>query len=210
MSDIVTRVERNKRLNTVVVNDAEVFYLSNAIFRERPFAEGDEVELAQFREWLLPRQYGEALNAAVRLLATRARSRSELTARLQALHYGDEAIDMALFKLEKENLLDDADFARQWADYRMECGVGKSRVLRELRQKGVDKDVAEAACASMDDDAAREAAVSVARKLLKRYQGKPEREAVDKTVGGLLRRGYGYDDARRAIAGALAVMREEG
>ena len=209
MSDVVTLVEKGKRQTKIVINDSCTLYLSRALTRERPLAEGDPVELSELRQWLQPRQYGEALNAAVRLLATRARSRSELATRLQGMRFDDETIDMALYKLEKENLLDDADFARQWASYRMSQGIGKSRILRELAQKGVEAETAEAACATSDEESAREAAQSVARKLLKRYEGKAEREAVEKTLGGLVRRGYGYSDAKRAISDALQAMRDE-
>ena len=56
----------------------------------------------------------------------------------------------------------------------------------------------------MDDEESDTAAVSLAHKLLKRYQHEPdERRAMQKLLAAMARRGYGYEESREAVERAL-------
>ncbi len=76
--DLITAVERSKKGAVVTLNGEEKIFVSRALLIEREFAEGQSLQRDELAQWLLPRQYPEALNLAVSLLAQRARSSGEI------------------------------------------------------------------------------------------------------------------------------------
>ena len=96
---------------------------------------------------------------ALRLLSMREHSRAELARKLGAAE--DRAtIDALLDRLEEVDLLSDARFAESYVRSR-QARIGTQRLRLELKQRGVAKEVAEAALASTTeaDDATRAHAV---------------------------------------------------
>ena len=206
--DLITGIVEQRPYFKLTFNGQESLYAHHKLLEERPLAVGDELSLAEYRAWLLLRQYPAALNDAVRLLGVRARSEREIAQKLRERRYLDETIDMVLCKLEKEKLVNDAAFAAEWAGARTQQKLGKGRVYQELLQKGVSSAVAQAALDALPDDpsGAREQAA----KLLRRYAGEPDsRKAMTKVLQGLQRRGFGFDEAKEAVEAALKQMEEE-
>ena len=139
-NDVVTAVETSKKGALVTVNHGqEVLYISRENWLERRFTEGDEIDLEELHQWLLPRQYPEALNYAVSLLALRSRSTGELRKKLLDRHYMDDTADMVIYKLEKERFVDDEAFARDYAAQLSRRKLGRKRILMELRHKGIPR-----------------------------------------------------------------------
>lgn len=68
--DLITAVERSKKGAVVTLNGEEKIFVSRALLIEREFAEGQALQRDELAQWLLPRQYPEALNLAVSLLAS--------------------------------------------------------------------------------------------------------------------------------------------
>ncbi len=85
----------------------------------------------------------QALQAAVRLLATREHSRKELERKL-GRHHDSEVVARALDRLAGEGLQSDARFAEAYLRSRMEKGFGPLRIRAELRERGVDDTLIEA------------------------------------------------------------------
>lgn len=82
--------------------------------------------------------------AALNLLAYRARTRRELRTRLRRKGFEASRIDVCLERLEQRGLLDDgavaAAFVRDCLRHRPR---GRPRLLSELRAKGIDSDTAQ-------------------------------------------------------------------
>ena len=209
MSDIVAEINTDKKGALVRFDGGETLWFSRAAWSERGLRDGEEIDLDELKRWLLPRQYTEALNCAVSLLAVRARSGGEVRRKLEERHYMEDAVEMALYKLEKEKLLDDEAFARDWAASRARRQVGKNRILQELRLKGVSRELAERAVEALDECESGDQAEALARKLLKKHKTEEPRKAMNKVMAALARRGYGFDEARRAVDLALDSMRRE-
>jgi regulatory protein len=143
------------------------------------------------------------MERAGRLLAQRPRSERELSDRLGAAGFAPEIVERALCRLRELRLVDDADFARAWVDERAGTKrLGRDALISELRTKGVDIAVAEAAIAEAGlDEEAR--ATELAASLMRRVARKPlERQA--SSLWQLLRRkGYSSEVAQAAVKAVL-------
>lgn len=203
--DVITAIRRERGKFYVTVNGNEKVVVPAPLFRERPLSEGETIDLEEYDHWLMVRQYRAALDRAVAFLASRARSRREVEARLLQAGYRPCTVEMVLYKLERERLLDDGDFARQWVEARAGRRLGRNRIARELRDKGVSAEEAEAALTTLDEEDQLDAAVQLAEKTLHRAKpGEPPAKTTQRVIAMLLRRGYGYDLARQALEKAAA------
>ena len=208
MLDVVKEINEKRHSAVIVMESGEQFWLTWTQLQEHePFAVGLEVDTEALRQWLLVRQYPMALNDAVTLLAQRAQASGEIRQKLRRKLYMEDTIEMVLYKLEKERLMDDEAFARDWAASRARCQVGRSRILRELRMKGIPQELAQHALDELDEDEGDQAAIALAAKLLRRYSGESdERKAMQKLLAAMARRGYGYEESKRAIEAAISRM----
>jgi regulatory protein len=199
MKDIITGIRETRNGVRVTVNDQEIVCLTRKDVKTFPLKEGDAVDLEKLKHDLLLKQYPDALNRAVRLLAVRARSGYEIEKRLTDACYMADTVEMVLTKLQLSDLLDDLAFARQWARERTARQMGRARILYELRQKGIDPAMAEQALDDIDPQQRDGSARRLAEKLQKRYRNDTPADARRKTIQAMQRRGYSYGDAKRAL-----------
>ena len=203
--DIVTSVTRQGRRYLITFNDERTLRVPYSLFQERPLVLGDAVELPEYEDWLLLREYRHALERAVAFLAIRARSQKEITQKLLAAGYLPATAEMVVYKLQTLKLLSDDDFAAQWAASRSSKLLGRGRIAMELRQKGIGKEEIEAAIEPLDDDRERETARQLAVKLSSRYVGDPKGSGLRKLCQALQRRGFSYGVAIAAAKAALVA-----
>ena len=84
------------------------------------------------------------MEVAARFLATRPRTRWELQRRMRRAAASDELISSTLDRLAALGYVDDAGFARWWAEQRdRHSPRGRRLVEAELRQHGVSREVLE-------------------------------------------------------------------
>ena len=86
-----------------------------------------------------------ALAAALRLLARREHSVLELRRKLEQRGWQGGPLDEVLDSLVDQNLLSDRRFAEVYTRTRIERGYGPLRIRAELRERGIDAALAEAA-----------------------------------------------------------------
>lgn len=207
--DVITSIKKERGRYRVTVNDSEDIIVPLSLLRERPLHEGEPINLEEYDQWLMIRQYRYALDRAVGYLAARARSRKEIEDKLLQAGYRPSTVDMVVYKLQRENLLDDADFARQWVEARQTHKLGRSRIAQELRRKGVSPAEAEEALSIIDDGDQLSGAAALAAKAAARIKpGEDLRKASARIAGMLARRGYSWDIAKEAIRQALSDMEE--
>ena len=81
----------------------------------------------------------KARKTAIKYLAYRDRSRSEISCHLAEKKISPETVEKTLAYLEKNRYIDDPRFALQFGRSRIENKrIGKLRLRRELRNKGLD------------------------------------------------------------------------
>lgn len=203
--DVITAIKKERGKYRVTVNDCENVLVPVSLMRERPLKEGQTIELEEYDNWLMVRQYRFALDRAVGYLAARARSKREIEQKLLQAGYRPCTVEMVIYKLQRENLLDDADFARQWVESRQHHKLGRSRIAQELRRKGVSQEEAEDALSVIEDEDQLAGAVALAEKAAARIKpGEDLRKASSRIAAMLARRGYSWDVAKEAIRQALS------
>lgn len=139
-----------------------------------------------------------AMQYALRVLGYRARSEQEMRRKLQRKGFSALVTDRTLMELTRLQLLDDREFTRSWVTTR--TGYGPVRLKYELRQKGIDADLAEeniTALRSEDDDFAM--AWRLARKA-QREGAARDRAALMRMRQMLLRRGFTRDVVNRVCS----------
>jgi regulatory protein len=137
---------------------------------------------------------GKAYDAAVKLLAVRGRSTQEIVERLRRKGLRKDAVAHAIGRLESEGLLNDAAFAREYAQTRISRGFGRARIAADLSRKGVSRHDAELAVAEAggdDEQGRRERLLALARKRAGQLKGVHREVARRRLIGYLARRGYG-------------------
>jgi regulatory protein len=144
-----------------------------------------------------------ALDLAYKALNRRERTVCELRAHLEGKLVESAAIDAVVAELERERVLDDAGYARRFAeDKRSLEQWGTERIERELRRRGVAGDLVEAALATHD----REDELGAALALLAEKVREPPADdrARDRAWRMLVRKGYepelAYDAVRAHAA----------
>jgi regulatory protein len=170
---------------------------------------GDRLDAGEVERLLHADGFARAYQHALALIAGRPRSRAEVERRLRDKGYAPEAVAATLERLEANGYVDDAEFARYWAEQRTLHRPRSSRALRyELRRKGVEDGAIEEAVGGLDDEAAAWAALEP---KLAQWQALPPEEVQKKASGFLARRGFGYDVIRRVLrrAGDEDVTEDE-
>ena len=207
--DVITAIRRERGKMRITINDATEVLVPLLLFRERPLSEGQPLNLEEYDQWLMVRQYRHALDKAVAALAARACSRKEIEGKLLRIGYRPCTVEMVLYKLEREHLLDDADFARQWVEARCKK-LGRRSIAQELRQKGISAEQTDEALKQVDEEEQLACAASLASKALGRAKsGEDPRKTAQRIIAAIVRRGYGYDVARKALQQVMDSITEE-
>jgi regulatory protein len=138
------------------------------------------------------REPPDAWQAAVKMLAVRARSGHEVREALRRRGYPPDEIAAAIARLAAARYLDDAEFARTWMATRARRGAAAPvRLARELRAKGVaEEDIAAALRALQGEWDSAAAAAEAARRKLKTLQGLTPEAARRRLAAHLERRGF--------------------
>lgn len=194
----ISSVKRVHGRAILTLSTGETIAMPRAMLKERPYRGGMPFERAAFDEFLRERSYPFAMDKAVTLLATRARTEKEIVDALHQNAYPDTTIARVMARLHEVGYIDDSEFAGHWASSRAAKGVGARRIRMELRQKGVSQDEIDGALSAMDADEMLAGAVKTAEKAAR---GRDLASPADrqKVIAALARRGYDYSVARQAL-----------
>ncbi|RAJ01006.1 regulatory protein [Paenibacillus pabuli] len=140
---------------------------------------------------------------SLRFLEHKPRTRHELSQKLRQKEFAAPLIEEALDRLERENLVDDELFAKEWTRQRMEGQrKGKLWIRQELRQKGIANELIAEALEGVSTDAEFETALTAGRKKWNQVKGDIQ-EKKRKTLPFLMRRGFSMDMVRRVVNGLI-------
>ncbi|MBM7504478.1 regulatory protein RecX [Agromyces aurantiacus] len=143
-----------------------------------------------------------------RLIVSRLRRSSLSIAEVRAalVEHGldDHEVEEWIERYERLGYLDDRRLAEQLVhSHGVRRGRGSGALLSELGRRGVDTELAREALDALDPEVELEHATQVAVRRARQLAGLDRMTAERRLSAFLLRRGYGSDLVRRAVAAAL-------
>lgn len=151
------------------------------------------------------------MNRAVKLLAAKPRSVTELRERLlEKLWTNEQIVDAVIEKLKEYKYLDDEQFARDLALSKLrQKPQGKRKLQQTMSQKKLDKSVVDDAITEAFEKMPEADLINSAIEKRLRLKGEPTtREDTKKFYDHLLRQGFSYDLIREKLS-AIASGRFE-
>jgi len=151
-----------------------------------------------------PRQFeteAELYDSAIKILMRRAHSISEMKKALARRCEDEKLVRLVVDRLKRENLLDDARFAKQFTRHRAESRKqGQFRIARELRARGVLDRHIETAIKDAEKDTDPRALIRqrIERKL-RLWRGEMDQRKTATLYRSLLAAGFPSDLIRREL-----------
>lgn len=141
---------------------------------------------------------------ALDLLSRRAMSAQELRDKLCQKGAPEEAAESCVRWLQEQRFLDDESYAAAVARHYAAKGYGPGRIQAELRRRGVPKSYWDAALAQRPDNTNKIDAL-----IARRLRDPSDREQIRKLTAALYRRGFDWDEIRKALARFRVEAEEE-
>jgi regulatory protein len=143
--------------------------------------------------------FQHALGIALKYLNRRDRTVHEVRLRLERASIDEAVAGQVVDALIEQNLLDDARFARVFAEDKRELEQwGSERIERGLLSRGIERELVRETLAEMPDESELSRALSLLRR---RFPAAPRnRRDRDRALGVLLRKGYDSELALDALA----------
>ena len=210
ITDITPRGSGGRRERKVTIDGERILTITEETFLRFGLFDGQAMDPDRLREVELADGVSRAMTEAHRLIDHRMRTRRELAVKLKARGRPDEVIDQVLDRLEHAGLIDDGRFARLWIDERLRRRpAGLSLLRRELRQKGIDAEVVDAA---LEESASREGETERAYEALRRQSyryARLDRDAAHRRMVAFLgRRGFGQAVIYQVVHRVLDEIKE--
>jgi regulatory protein len=152
ITSIETQKAKKGRVN-LFLDGAYAFSLSVPVASMAGIREGQELTSKEVEKLQNDDLLHRSLNSALRYLGPRPRSETEVRNRLRRQGFDADTIQKVIDRLKEQKLINDADFARFWCDNRENFKPRSRRFIEfELRQKGVEAEIAAEATEGLDDE----------------------------------------------------------
>lgn len=152
-----------------------------------------------------------AQTIVLRRLAVAPRTRSDLAKDLVKRDIPADVIASVLDRFEELGYIDDEAYAHMWVESRRRSkALARSVLKRELTDRGIDRELIEAAIAQIDDDAEWQRAREFALSKFRVRQGEEPRKAIKRLASQLGRKGYPANVCFAVAREASAAIAEQG
>lgn len=195
---IITKIEdqKNKKRFNIFVDNAFFCGLMKETAILAGLKVGREIDEQELNKLVFDSEVKMAFEKASSYLASREHSKKELTDKLLKKGYAKEVVAAACEKLEEYHYVDDALFAKHFAQQNSKY----SRVMLEnkLKQKGIANEIIDDALSEIEDDDE----LKLCEKYAKKYVASKDMTkegAKEKLFASLARRGFKFDIIKKAI-----------
>ncbi|OSZ60629.1 recombination regulator RecX [Streptomyces pharetrae CZA14] len=146
----------------------------------------------------------------LRLLTGTPRTRKQLADALRKREIPDDVAEEVLSRFEEVGLIDDSAFADAWVESRHHGrGLARRALARELRTKGVDSTLIDAAVGQLDAEQEEATARELVARKLRATRGLDRDKRLRRLAGMLARKGYSEGLALRVVRQALEEEGED-
>jgi regulatory protein len=152
----------------------------------------------------------QARALCLRLLTGTPRTRKQLADALRERGIPEEAAEEVLSRFEEVGLINDSAFADAWVESRHHGrGLARRALARELRTKGVDATLIDAAVSRLDSEQEEATARELVARKLRATRGLDRDKRLRRLAGMLARKGYPEGLALRVVRQALEAEGED-
>ncbi len=201
---IIERIAKKDNETVIIyLDNSEKLFLSYEVLLKSGLRKGSEISEDRFDFLVLQNRKYHIRQKAISFLAKRIHSKRELEIKLRKKNYEKELIDDVLNELLAKGLIDDAAFANQFTDEKINRKKwGLLKVKSELFKKGIAAEVVEDVLKEYSDSENQISnALSLAEKklniILKRESDK--KKLKQKIIAYLVSRGFSYNVALETI-----------
>lgn len=199
---VITAIEAQKKRSkrrSIFVDGEFVAGVHEDVAAALNLSVGQSFDRDRLLELIRAENVRKAYDRALRLIAYRDRSESEVRRRLLASDFSEEVADEVVRKLADVGLLNDERFSEQWVKSRtLSKPMGRARLAWELRSKGVEPETVEQALRDFGEDTEYTLAMSAAQKKLGRMD-RTDPSLREKLASFLGRRGFDWDVIRKVL-----------
>ena len=194
----ITKIEKKKRLYLLELDDSEKLYITEDTIVRFMLSKGMEITEQELKDIQDFAQFSYGKNLALYHLSFKQRTAKEVRDYLTKHEIAAETIERVLANLKEDKWIDDRKYASSFIQSNLLSGDKGPFVLKQkLTQKGI--------ASSIIDDQLEQADFSeviqkTAEKLLRKYQGKLPRKALqNKILQSLINKGFSYSQAKLAF-----------
>ena len=197
----ISKIERqikNKERYSIFIDDEFVFGLSGVDVLQYKLKEGEEITQDRYEYLLNNVVYLKARDKAVRYLAYKPRTKTEVVQKLKQDEYTEEIISRVLEEMEKYNYINDEEYTNLYVQYlSSKKKYGTKRIKFELERKGIEKDIICKVLNDADFEEVESAILLLEKKLRGGKMLTPDSK--QRYYGFLARRGYSNDIIKKAF-----------
>ncbi|MBR5261732.1 MAG: regulatory protein RecX [Oscillospiraceae bacterium] len=166
---------------------------------------GRELSDEEYADVVSASARGRAKERAVWIIGNRAHSEQEMYDKLVQKGETEENAAWCVAYLKSLHLLDDADYAAMTVRHYAAKGYGERRIRDELYRRKIPKEYWDAALEEMPEQDDK-----IDRLLRSRLKSEePDRAEIKKATDFLLRRGFGWDEIKSALARYNSYIEED-
>ncbi len=199
---IITKIEeqKNKKRVNIFVDDAFFCGLNKETAVIFKLKTGKEIDEKTLIEALFDSEVKSAVDKAASYLGLRMHSKKELFDKLLKKGFEKQVIQKAIEKLEEYNYVDDYLFAKQFVSSNSK--YSKKMIEVKLKQKGISSDIILDIFGNEGDDEEFNRCLLAVQKYI-RIKKIGTQEANQKMVASLARKGFSFDNIKKASKVAL-------
>jgi len=196
MSGEITRLvlqQKNKDRVSVFIDGEFAFGLYKETVLQHGLRKGQTLTGSEITTLQTADGFLAARAYALRLLNMRAQTSAGLRRKILGKGFPEDAVDRIVAQLEERGFLNDAQFARQFAEERLRTKKhGAARIRIDLQKKGIQREVIEMALQKvLKPDETLETARELAKKQWRKLRREPDVQKQRRRLFDfLIRRGY--------------------
>lgn len=186
---------RRKQLVLVTLSDGRELEIDRPTWEQSPYRANSALTEEELSALLSLSEENRARSRALYLLSRRDYTKKELSEKLRPAA-GREVCDATADRMEELGLVDDTTLAERYArEYCLVRHYPKRRAVQKLREKGIERFLAEEAVEKIGAEDLQAALAFLERKC---YTQKDEIQR-RKIVDALIRYGFDYETVRTAV-----------
>jgi len=198
---IISINESGKRKKTVTLSTDrdEALRVDRAFVSDHALRDGMEVADDLWDSWLSEWRRRRAMDAALKYLGYRSRTRAQMEEYLAGKDFPADIIAYAVEKLIGYGYLDDGRYAREYMEAKLrDRPLGRVRIKMALRERGIADETIEDILAGYGEDEELDQAIACMRKQIRQRKGKSPEIRKKQCYASLARRGFNWEIIQRA------------